>query len=369
MMRNLAGGRVLAAAGGCLAIAGCTALAGIQDGQLVATGTDSGGDVTTTDGNGADTRVTGDGPDTGGDVTSSDSSSSGGDTSMPPMDGGDGGPTVFNSTCYVTANSTMLVDDLSMDDSGAGRSFDRALWVLPAGIGDGTYVVTQGQNEQDDFLVYQVDFGQQKATTMLAGNQGSGGVRLLDVEPGPNGPLALASFSAGANQAGLESVALPSTWNGPVGAATSIVNPVVNNAGVSGGTIAPTATQPYWLISTNAGTTNAVLAGVAGTNKTDTLLSTNTNFNVNGVPYFHLGSHVFAFIQGLTDGGNTSTVLQVPDNFTSPGLQAPIQSSAMLSAVIGAHVSASDSTMAALLGISLDSSGNGQIWAGASRRS
>lgn len=369
-MLNLVGGRALAAASGCLAIAGCTALAGIQDGTLVtASDSGSGGDVIATDSTGAD-GPQGDGAvaDGGGDRTVDGN----GMDSTPPVDtGGEDGPGGFNSVCFMVNNSTVLLDDLSTADPVMfGTNFGHVLWVVPANIGDGVYVVSQGQNENADFTLYQVDFSQQNSMKMAVPNLGSaggnGGVRLLDVEPTPSGPMAMASYSNAAMQQGLQVVPLPSTWGGAIGTATSIAAPPLfgTNVYLQSGTLAATATQSYWLASTSSGSNRALLAGAANTAMSDSLLTTSTQFNATGIPYFDLSGQVYAFVQGLGDGGNSSdTVLAVPDNFTSAGVQAPVTSSASLFAIIGAHVSAADATKAALLGVSLDSSGNGQMWA------
>src|ERR1017187_448945 len=135
-MLNWARGRALATVGGCLAIAGCTALAGIQDGQLAVI--DSGaGDGSLSDGPGSDGPVA----DGGTDGTTD----GGGSDSSPPSDGAGDSGSPAPVQCALKPNTTTLVDDLSTHPGSgqSGSQYSGQVYAVPSNIGDGFYIVAQ----------------------------------------------------------------------------------------------------------------------------------------------------------------------------------------------------------------------------------
>jgi hypothetical protein len=369
MLRLPRGLAAATAAGVCAALAGvgCDAIVGIQDGQLVTIDSGAGVDGMAQDGS-IDSSGGMDGPtgDGGGmdSTTASDSTA--------PVDASDGGPPP-PIRCSVNPGSKTLVADLSSFlDAGSGccsnpAQFGQALWALPlTNDNNGVEIIAQNAADQSDFSVYQVNIGQTSFTPVPAGSSSMGGVRLLDVEPSASGPFALTTVSTGSNTQALQVVSLPSTNGASPGSPTAITGTVLNNQYPNSAALLPLGGNAFdWLMAYNGNGMSQLTSGNSA-GLSVTLVPSTTQSIHSGTQPFDLGGNLYTFVMGLGDAGNggSTTVFSYPDDFSSSGTESPLVSSASLSAIIEAHLSATDSTKAALLGAAIDSSGAGsaQLW-------
>jgi len=362
-MLNWARGRALATMGGCLAIAGCTALAGIQDGQLVVI--DSGaGDGSLSDGPGSD------GPIADGGM---DGTTDGGGSDSSPSDGAGDSGSPAPVQCALKPNTTTLVDDLSTHpDAGqsGGLQFNGQVFAVPSTIGDGFYIVAQPGGQQEDFTLYAVDLVHHNTVTtgVLGADAGLTNVRLVDVNPSFSPPTAMfeTALPGSAEPLNLSTVPLPASWNGSVGSPSSLATSVAIGGNANGGTLAgsPAAMDYLFTVQAQGGNTNTTYVGKSGTAMTFTLL-TSSNGGSKG-QFFDLGGQFFAVMNNLGDGGaSQSTILAMNDNGGTP-VQAPVPGPAnsVFDGIIASHVSAVDSTKAAVFGVSIDTSGNATPWTG-----
>ncbi len=370
-MRRITGGLAAAAASGiCVALAaglGCNAIAGIQDGQLATM--DSGSVVDGT----AEGSVDGGGMDgPTGDAGGMDSTTAS-DSTAPPGDASDAAP-LPPVKCTVNPGSTLLIADLSsFADAGLGTQasqFAHALWIFPVqNNNSGAYVVAQLSSDQNDFTLYQVDFGQHTATPQPAGSSGTGGVRLIDVEPTPGGVTAMATIGNGTNTSALQVVPLPMTFGGAPGTPTTISGTVLNNQYPSNATMSsPGNGVYYWLLGArnNSQVTELLSGSNANATMGQVVLVNGTAENVSfSTPPLDMNGNLYAFVNGYADGGS-ETVFAYPDDLSSMGTQSQVVSNDPLALVASAHASVTDSTKAAVLALSLNQSGAGsaQLWAG-----
>lgn len=290
--------------------------------------------------------------------------------STAPVDASDAAPPP-SVRCTVNPGSKTLVADLSaFADAGGGccgnpAQFQQVLWAVPlTNDNNGVEIIAQNAADQTDFSVYQVNIGQTNFMPIVAGASSMGGVRLLDVEPSASGPVAMTTVGTGGNTQALQVVTLPSTNGGNPGTPTTITPTILNNQYPNNAALLPTGTNAYdWLLSANGAGVTEVLSGNNG-NMQVTLVPSTPQSAHFGFPPLDLDSNLYAFIMGLGDGGNGTTVFAYPDNFSGSGTQSPVVTSSALSAIIEAHVSTIDSTKAALLGATIDQSGagSGQLW-------
>ena len=363
-------GLTAAATGACVALAaglGCNAIVGIQDGVLVTIDSGTLTDGTAADGS-ADTGGGMDGPvgDAGGmdSTTASDSTS-------PPVDASDGS-TPPPIRCSINPGSKTLVADLSaFADGGASccgnpAQFGQALWAFPmSNDNNGVEIFAQNAADQTDFSMYQLNFGQGTPLPTPVGSSTMGGVRLLDVEPTPAGPpVALTTVSTTFDTQALQVVPLPAGNGGTAGTPTTITGSVLTNQYPNSASLLPLGSNAYdWILAENGSGTSDLISGNSGNMQVTLVPSTSQSIHTATKP-FDLGGNLYTFVQGLGDAGNGNTVFAYPDNFSGTGTEAPVVSSASLSAILLAHVSTADSTKAALVGATIDSSGAGsaQIW-------
>ena len=372
-MRRITGGLAAASASAtCVVLAaglGCNAIAGIQDGQLATI--DSGSGVDGTAEGSVDSGGGMDGPT--GDAGQMDSTTAS-DSTAPPMDASDAAP-LPPVRCTVNPGSTLLVADLSsFADAGLGSQasqFGHALWIFPVqNNNSGAYVVAQVASDQNDFTLYQVDLGQHTATPQSLGSNSTGGVRLVDVEPTPSGVTAMATIGNGANTSALQVVPLPTSFGGSPGTATTISGTVLNNQYPQNATMSsPGNGVYYWLLG--ARNNSQVTELLSGSNANSTMgqvvlvNGTTKNVSFSTPPLYMNDGNLYAFVNGYADGGS-ETVFAYPDDLSSMGTQSQVLTTDPLALVASAHVSATDSTKAAILALSLNQSGAGsaQLWAG-----
>jgi hypothetical protein len=366
MLRLPRGLAAATAAGVCAALAGvgCDAIVGIQDGQLVTV--DSGA---VADGTAEGSVDSGGGMDgLAGDAGGMDSTIA--SDSTTPVDASDAGPPP-SVRCTVNPGSKTLVADLSAFADGGGgccgnpAQFQQILWAVPlTNDNNGVEIIAQNAADQTDFSIYQVNFGQTNFNPIVAGASSMGGVRLLDVEPSASGPVAMTTVGTGSNTQALQVVTLPSTNGGSPGSPTTISPTVLNNQYPNNAALLPTGTNGYdWLLSANGSGVTEMLSGNNADMQVTLVPSTPQSAHFGFAP-LDLDSNLYAFVMGLGDAGNGTTVFAYPDNFSSSGTQSPLVSSSALSAIVEAHVSTIDSTKAALLGATIDQSGAGsaQLW-------
>ncbi len=398
---------------------GCDALVGIREGVPATTGLDSGSDGSVTvidsspgaDGTmtvidsspGTDSTMTGtdSGPGSDGAIVTDSSPSSdgaivtdsspGADGTMTVADSGPGADSAMQSTdsggdsggdsgasgfipvsCAVS--SATLVDDLGVDDAGLGTTFNNQMWIVPGQEGDGVYIVTTASNQYNSFTLYQASFqGRTTMATQLASSP-MGDVRIIDVEPNlQGGQSVLASYQDDAGLVGLQLVPLPTVLGANPPGLPTYITPGFFPAMMAfpnGGTFAPVANGVDWIVdikNQNAGTQTLYSGGTAAPDAgQELLLATNSQLN-GAVPFIATGSTLYAFVQGLGDGGgssNSSSVLSYPSTFDMPPTVSPVGSTSAFSVVIAAHPSVTSPGNVLVQAVNVDfSAGSAQVYA------
>ncbi len=354
------------AAATCMGL-GCNAIVGIHEGAPAITGLDSGSAPSGDSSPGGDVTVpVGDaGAGTDGTMPVGDAGS-GADGTTPGDSGGDAaGPKSIPVSC--TLSSATMVDDLGADDAGFGTTFNNQMWIVPGQEGDGVYVVTAANNQYSSFTLYRVSFqGQQTGVTQLGGNP-YGNVRLLDVQPNSNGgESVLASYQDDAGLGGLQLVPLPTSLGanppGPPVYLTPGFFPTMM-AFPNGGTFQAIGTGQAWIVDIkdqNAGTQTVYSGGTGGPDAGPELLLTTTQQLNGSFPFVATKANLYAFIQGLGDGGassNNSTVLSYPTSLDTPPTFSPVNSTSPFSIVVAAHPSAASPGDVLVQAVNVDFSG------------
>jgi hypothetical protein len=328
--------------------------ASVTDGTMPAGDSGSGGDGTLPAGDsgsggegGTPVNDSGAGAEGGTPVTDS---GSGSDGTLPVSDsGGDSGSSGFIAVSCVVSDET-LVDDLGADDAGLGSTFNNQMWIVPGQEGDGVFIVTAASNQYNSFTLYQASFqGQGARVTQLAGEP-FGNVRIIDVEPNSNGgESVLASYQDDAGLGGLQLVPLPNTIGANPPGAPTIITPGFfpsMMAFPNGGTFATLGSGVDWIVdikNQGAGTQTLYSGGTVAPDAGQELLLTTSSQLSGSFPFVVTNSTLYAFVQGLGEGGasaNSSSVLSYPTTFETPPTLSPIGSTSPFSIVLAAHPSA-----------------------------
>jgi hypothetical protein len=272
--------------------------------------------------------------------------------------------------CAVNAGSALMLDDLSVH-SANGLQFQHELWVAPLlSANDSVFVLTQAGSDQTDISVYEVSFGQGSSTLVSMGASASGNVRLLDVEPARGGYVALSSLGTSVQgESALQVI-------GPLNAFQSVPTPTpISSTIMDGGAfpngaafVSPQAGLYYWLLTekNQTTTTSQLLSGSSASGGIFETLGPQQYDNSGIASVFDLAGNLYGVASGVSDAGG-STLLVYPDTLANPGTQITVGSSVpnvVADVVLTAHVSAADPTKAALLALTLDNSGNAQLWSG-----
>jgi hypothetical protein len=318
------------------------------------------------------TPISDSGSDADGTTPISDSGSDADGTTPISDSAADSGAPAFIPVSCTPSNET-LVDDLGVDDAGLGSTFNHQMWIVPGQEGDGVYIVTSASNQYNSFTLYQASFsGQATGATQLGGGP-FGNVRLIDVEPNSNGgESVLASYQDDAGLGGLQLVPLPTSLGAnPPGPPTYITPgffPMM--AFPNGGAFATQGNSVAWILDIKdqgAGTQTLYSGGTAAPDAGPELLLTTTNQLNGSFPLVATSSTLYAFVQGLGDGGasaNNSSVLSYPTTFDTPPTLSPVSSTAPFSAVIAAHPSVASPGNALVQAVNVDfSAGTAQFYA------
>jgi hypothetical protein len=339
--------------------AGCTAIAGIQNGVLADGGAGT-NDVTVPGEGGTD------GPPGGGsDGTLADG--------HPTSDGPgttDSPSTLLDLGCSIIPNTTVTVDDLTAYD-GSSQELTSQLFISHANTNDTIYVLGQRQAETAQFMLYEVNFTQQtsqpNAYTGVAST-----IRLLDVWSTGTTNEALASYYAGIAIEGtfdaLEIVRLPYGALGG-GSAWTLASSKTGSTIETGRLLHQPQTDDYLAtVHTTASFQGYfVRAGQGDTNDGGTsqmlVESPSANFDVSRAPLVTIGGTTYAFVQqGLADGG--TAIFSYPADVGDAGTVSGLNVGGALGLVLGAQVDPGNASNVEVVGANSSNGTSFQLWGG-----
>ena len=330
-----------------LAGAGCDAIAGIQEGEL-ASGQD--GSVTGDSGPGLDGTIGEGGADgPSGDSTASDAGDAGVDT------GNAGEAGLVPLRCAVDTSTTVLVDDLSTYDGGAGLDYIQGVWIGLTSTSQQLWVITQISG-YDSFLTYEVDL--MHGTSTPTGQLGIGtSARLLDaITTGSGNGLRSdilatypGSIGVGGPQSGLQVVELPNYF-GP-SSSSSIEGP--GHVAYESGRLASVPTTGAWpwlavtrstlLVTQPDLTAGAGIYIDGGPGSHGLAIGSGIEQLVAQQPFFDNAGELYAFANGVDPDGGTS-VFAIPDDLEDAATMGTIPGAT--TTVLCAQPSAADPTRA-----------------------
>jgi hypothetical protein len=288
--------------------AGCTILAGIQEGHL-GTHADSGAP-----------------PDDAAAETALGSASDAKPDSSPPPPGDsavDAPSAPPRVVCSPVGNSVIDVDDsANYVGDGSGAPGFQGVWLGKTTITDQMFLYTQLASDTSKFLEYQVDFGTHNVTFGLPWGGDGTAIQLMDVASvpvGANGMINTALATSPAFIAGappgerIKVIPLRSFYGAQAWAQPLVSSPLVAKIQSATFLVAPDASSATWLVSAQGLSMSryAIFAGYADTADAAVAspalaLSNTTKFFVGNAPFFDMGGALHAFVSGVDPDGGAS---------------------------------------------------------------